>query len=113
MHRDPQLLKPVRHRRAFQIRPRHAKAQVAQDLCDAGHADAADADQMDVAYAMEHKLKKSEVGSQQPEVLSSRCYLLASGFRLLASTNLSIRSTVVAAASRRANLRAACAIASS
>src|SRR5437868_6424424 len=37
-------------------RPRRAKDQVEQDVCDPGHADAADADQIDVAYAVKHEV---------------------------------------------------------
>ena len=49
------LLQPISHARVFEIGTRHAEAEVDQHLCDAGHADAADADEMNVLNATKHK----------------------------------------------------------
>ena len=53
---DTHLLQAVGDVRAFQIGARDAKAEIDEHLGDAGHADAADAYEMDVLNATKHFL---------------------------------------------------------
>ena len=52
---DAHLLQTVRHVRAFRVGAGDTKAEIDQHFGDTGHADAADADEVNVLYATEHK----------------------------------------------------------
>ena len=51
---DSHLLQSIRRAGAFRIRARNTEAEVDQHLGDARHADAANADKMNVLNATEH-----------------------------------------------------------
>src|SRR5829696_3718132 len=63
---------PIRDARELQIRAADGVAEIQQDLGDTGHAGAADADEMDVAYAAHtRRHARTSASSRQASAIRS------------------------------------------